>query len=147
MSALAVNCHFYSLMVTCSNMICLLQWFQFLISSLALPYRWQGTGSSLTAKPHSTSFCVSEFQKSQSAADALEVINGWTVKGSKLRSRNALASGHLWRWIWQMNHSKRKEAGNILYEKMQQLSASVSLRLWWWLLQLVRRFWPRNQEW
>ncbi|NWX07856.1 REXO5 exonuclease, partial [Caloenas nicobarica] len=68
--------------------------------------------------------CFLKFQKSQSAADALEVINGWTVKGSKLRSRNALASGHLWRWIWQMNHSKRKEGGNILYEKMQQLSAS-----------------------
>ncbi|NWQ78788.1 REXO5 exonuclease, partial [Columbina picui] len=68
--------------------------------------------------------CFLKFQKSQSAADALEVINGWTVKGSKLRSRNALASGHLWRWIWQMNHSKRKEEGNILYEKMQQLSAS-----------------------
>ncbi|XP_064887109.1 RNA exonuclease 5 isoform X1 [Columba livia] len=67
--------------------------------------------------------CFLKFQKSQSAADALEVLNGWTVKGSKLRSRNALASGHLWRWIWQMNHSKRKEGENILYEKMQQLSA------------------------
>ncbi|KFO04446.1 Putative RNA exonuclease NEF-sp, partial [Balearica regulorum gibbericeps] len=68
--------------------------------------------------------CFLKFQKSQSAVDALEVINGWTVKGSKLRSRNALASGHLWRWIWQMNHSTGKEGGNILYEKMEQLSDS-----------------------
>ncbi|NXO49217.1 REXO5 exonuclease, partial [Aramus guarauna] len=68
--------------------------------------------------------CFLKFQKSQSAVDALEVINGWTVKGSKLRSRNALASGHLWRWIWQMNHSTGKEGGNSLYEKMDQLSDS-----------------------
>ncbi|NXS67205.1 REXO5 exonuclease, partial [Pandion haliaetus] len=68
--------------------------------------------------------CFLKFQKSQSALDALEVINGWTVKGSRLRSRNALASGHLWRWIWQMNHSTGKQGGNILYEKMEQLSDS-----------------------
>ncbi|GAB0196637.1 RNA exonuclease 5 [Grus japonensis] len=68
--------------------------------------------------------CFLKFQKSQSAVDALEVINGWTVKGSKLRSRNALASGHLWRWIWQMNHNTGKQGGNILYEKMEQLSDS-----------------------
>ncbi|XP_062490544.1 RNA exonuclease 5 isoform X3 [Pezoporus occidentalis] len=68
--------------------------------------------------------CFLKFQESQSAADALEVINGWTVKGSKLRSRNALASGHLWRWIWQMNHSNGKQGGHILYEKMEQLSDS-----------------------
>ncbi|NXY47454.1 REXO5 exonuclease, partial [Ceuthmochares aereus] len=66
--------------------------------------------------------CFLKFQKSQSALDALEVINGWTVKGSKLRSRNALASGHLWRWIWQMNHSNGEQGGNSLYEKMEQLS-------------------------
>ncbi|NWH64313.1 REXO5 exonuclease, partial [Geococcyx californianus] len=66
--------------------------------------------------------CFLKFQKSQSAVDALEVINGWTVKGSKLRSRNALASGHLWRWIWQMNHSDGKQGGNTLYEKTEQLS-------------------------
>ncbi|XP_069666192.1 RNA exonuclease 5 isoform X4 [Haliaeetus albicilla] len=68
--------------------------------------------------------CFLKFQKSQSALDALEVINGWTVKGSKLRSRNALASGHLWRWIWQVNHSNGKQGGNILHEKMEQLSDS-----------------------
>ncbi|KAM9261603.1 RNA exonuclease 5 isoform 2-T3 [Cariama cristata] len=68
--------------------------------------------------------CFLKFQKSQSAVDALEVINGWTMKGGKLRSRNALASGHLWRWIWQMNHSNGKQGGNILYEKMEQLSDS-----------------------
>ncbi|XP_029857320.1 RNA exonuclease 5 isoform X4 [Aquila chrysaetos chrysaetos] len=68
--------------------------------------------------------CFLKFQKSQSALDALEVINGWSVKGSKLRSRNALASGHLWRWIWQVNHSNGKQGGNILYEKMEQLSDS-----------------------
>ncbi|XP_026714602.1 RNA exonuclease 5 isoform X2 [Athene cunicularia] len=68
--------------------------------------------------------CFLKFQKSQSAVDALEVINGWTVKGSKLRSRNALASGHLWRWIWQMNHSNEKQGGNILCEKMEQPSDS-----------------------
>ncbi|KAM9012452.1 RNA exonuclease 5 isoform 4-T5 [Ara ararauna] len=68
--------------------------------------------------------CFLKFQESQSAADALEVINGWTVKGRKLRSRNALASGHLWRWIWQMNHSNGKQGGHILYEKMEQLSDS-----------------------
>ncbi|NXC15886.1 REXO5 exonuclease, partial [Corythaeola cristata] len=68
--------------------------------------------------------CFLKFQTSQSAVDALEVINGWTVKGSKLRSRNALASGHLWRWIWQMNHSSGKQGGNILHEKMEHLSDS-----------------------
>ncbi|NXW43682.1 REXO5 exonuclease, partial [Nyctiprogne leucopyga] len=66
--------------------------------------------------------CFLKFQKSESALDALEVINGWTVKGSKLRSRNALASGHLWRWIWQMNHSNGKQGGNISHENMEQLS-------------------------
>ncbi|NWX20488.1 REXO5 exonuclease, partial [Aegotheles bennettii] len=68
--------------------------------------------------------CFLKFQKSQSAADALEVINGLTVKGSKLRSRNALASGHLWRWIWQMNHSNDKQGTHTLPEKMEQLSHS-----------------------
>ncbi|XP_075292576.1 RNA exonuclease 5 isoform X2 [Opisthocomus hoazin] len=66
--------------------------------------------------------CFLKFQKSQSAVDALEVIHGWTVKGSKLRSRNALASGHLWKWIWQMNRSDGKQGGNILHERMKQLS-------------------------
>lgn len=61
--------------------------------------------------------------------DALEVINGWTMKGSKLRSRNALASGHLWRWIWQMNHNNGKQRRNVLHKKMEQLSDFVSLRL------------------
>ncbi|NXI94620.1 REXO5 exonuclease, partial [Psophia crepitans] len=68
--------------------------------------------------------CFLKFQKSQSALDALEVINGWTVRGSKLRSRNALASGHLWRWIWQMNHSTGKQGGNISPETVEQLSDS-----------------------
>ncbi|KFQ84562.1 Putative RNA exonuclease NEF-sp, partial [Phoenicopterus ruber ruber] len=68
--------------------------------------------------------CFLKFQESQSAVEALEVINGWTVKGSKLRSRSALASGHLWRCIWQMNRSNRKQGGNSLYEKMEQLSDS-----------------------
>ncbi|KFQ99779.1 Putative RNA exonuclease NEF-sp, partial [Nipponia nippon] len=68
--------------------------------------------------------CFLKFQTSQSAVDALEVINGWTVKGRKLRSRNALASGHLWRWIQQMNHSNGKQGGNTLCEKMEQLSDS-----------------------
>lgn len=68
--------------------------------------------------------CFLKFQESQSAADALEVINAWTLKGSKLRSRNALASGHLWRWIWQMNHSNGNQRAHILYEKMEQLSDS-----------------------
>ncbi|NXJ77055.1 REXO5 exonuclease, partial [Trogon melanurus] len=66
--------------------------------------------------------CFLKFQKSESAADALGAINGWTMQGSKLRSRNALASGHLWRWIQQMNHSNGKQGGNILHEKMDQLS-------------------------
>ncbi|KAM6379540.1 RNA exonuclease 5 isoform 2-T2 [Pluvialis apricaria] len=66
--------------------------------------------------------CFLKFQKSQSAVDALEVINGWTMKGSKLRSRNALASGHLWRWIWQTNHSSGKQGRNFLHKKMEQLS-------------------------
>ncbi|KAM6320483.1 RNA exonuclease 5 isoform 2-T2 [Podargus strigoides] len=68
--------------------------------------------------------CFLKFQKSQSAVDALEVLNGRTMKGSKLRSRNALASGHLWRWIWQMNHSNGKQGRHILYDKMEQLSDS-----------------------
>ncbi|KFV15716.1 Putative RNA exonuclease NEF-sp, partial [Pterocles gutturalis] len=66
--------------------------------------------------------CFLKFQKSQSAVDALEVINGWTAKGSRLRSRNALASGHLWRWIWQMNHTDGTQGGNIFYEKGERLS-------------------------
>ncbi|NXI68259.1 REXO5 exonuclease, partial [Anseranas semipalmata] len=68
--------------------------------------------------------CFLKFQKSQSAVDALEVINNWAAKGSKLRSRKALASGHLWRWIWQMNHSSGKQVGNSLCEKMAPLSDS-----------------------
>ncbi|NXL85417.1 REXO5 exonuclease, partial [Alectura lathami] len=68
--------------------------------------------------------CFLKFQKSQSAVDALEVINGWAMKGRKLRSRNALASGHLWRWIWQMNHGSGKQGGNSLTEKMAPLSDS-----------------------
>ncbi|NWQ93116.1 REXO5 exonuclease, partial [Burhinus bistriatus] len=68
--------------------------------------------------------CFLKFQKSQSAVDALEVINGWTMKGSKLRSRNALAPGHLWRWIREMNHSNGKQGRNILYKKKEQLSDS-----------------------
>ncbi|NXQ82783.1 REXO5 exonuclease, partial [Nyctibius grandis] len=68
--------------------------------------------------------CFLKFQKSQSAVDALEVINSWTMKGSTLRSRNALASGHLWRWIWQMKYSNEKQGGNMLYEKMEQLCDS-----------------------
>ncbi|NXX92807.1 REXO5 exonuclease, partial [Centropus bengalensis] len=66
--------------------------------------------------------CFLKFQKSQSAVDALEVINGWTVKGSKLRSRNALASGHLWRWIQQMNHSNGKQGGSSSCETRERLS-------------------------
>ncbi|NXG68334.1 REXO5 exonuclease, partial [Baryphthengus martii] len=68
--------------------------------------------------------CFLKFQKPQSAAHALELINGWTVKGSKLRSRNALAAGHLWRWIRLMNHSSGRQGGNILHENMEQLSDS-----------------------
>ncbi|XP_031981756.1 RNA exonuclease 5 [Corvus moneduloides] len=68
--------------------------------------------------------CFLKFQKSQSAMDALEAINGWTMKGSELRSRNALAPGHLWRWIWQMNHSDGKQGKHIFYEQMEQLSDS-----------------------
>uniref|UniRef100_A0A8B9IHB3 RNA exonuclease 5 n=1 Tax=Anser cygnoides TaxID=8845 RepID=A0A8B9IHB3_ANSCY len=81
--------------------------------------------------------CFLKFQTSQSAVDALEVINSWAVKGSKLRSRKALASGHLWRWIWQMNHSREKQVGNSLCEKTAPLPDSVSLRLGWCLLQFV----------
>uniref|UniRef100_A0A8C3KFK2 RNA exonuclease 5 n=1 Tax=Calidris pygmaea TaxID=425635 RepID=A0A8C3KFK2_9CHAR len=66
--------------------------------------------------------CFLKFQTSQSAVDALEVINGWTMKGSRLRSRNALASGHLWRWIWQMNHSNGTQRRNVSYKKTRQLS-------------------------
>uniref|UniRef100_A0A674HT45 RNA exonuclease 5 n=1 Tax=Taeniopygia guttata TaxID=59729 RepID=A0A674HT45_TAEGU len=68
--------------------------------------------------------CFLKFQKTQSAVDAIETINGWTMKGSELRSRNALAPGHLWRWIWQMNHSNGKQGKHIFYEKMEQLSDS-----------------------
>ncbi|NWY60398.1 REXO5 exonuclease, partial [Chionis minor] len=68
--------------------------------------------------------CFLKFQTAQSAMDALEAINGWNVRGRRLRSRNALASGHLWRWIWQMNHSNGKQRRNILYKKMEQLSDS-----------------------
>ncbi|NXD85115.1 REXO5 exonuclease, partial [Halcyon senegalensis] len=68
--------------------------------------------------------CFLKFQKPQSAADALDFINGWTVKGSKLRSRNALAAGHLWRWIWLMNHRNGRQGGKILHEKREQLSDS-----------------------
>ncbi|KAJ7400484.1 hypothetical protein BTVI_105059 [Pitangus sulphuratus] len=68
--------------------------------------------------------CFLKFQKSQSALDALEAINGWTVKGSELRSRNALASGHLWRWIWQTNHSNGKQGKHIFHETMELLSDS-----------------------
>ncbi|NXT57466.1 REXO5 exonuclease, partial [Pluvianellus socialis] len=68
--------------------------------------------------------CFLKFQTAQSAMDALEAINGRTVRGRKLRGRNALASGHLWRWIWQMNHSNGKQRRNILYKKMEQLSDS-----------------------
>ncbi|NXS95781.1 REXO5 exonuclease, partial [Jacana jacana] len=67
--------------------------------------------------------CFLKFQTSQSAVDALEVINDWSMKGSRLRSRNALASGHLWRWICQMNHSNGKQR-NVSCKKMQQLSDS-----------------------
>ncbi|NXN92787.1 REXO5 exonuclease, partial [Rhinopomastus cyanomelas] len=66
--------------------------------------------------------CFLKFQTPQSAAEALDVINNWTVKGNRLRSRKALASGHLWRWIWQMNHSKGKQEGSTAYEKTEQLS-------------------------
>uniref|UniRef100_A0A674HKT9 RNA exonuclease 5 n=1 Tax=Taeniopygia guttata TaxID=59729 RepID=A0A674HKT9_TAEGU len=83
--------------------------------------------------------CFLKFQKTQSAVDAIETINGWTMKGSELRSRNALAPGHLWRWIWQMNHSNGKQGKHIFYEKMEQLSDSVSVRFCCCLLQLVRR--------
>ncbi|XP_010145867.1 PREDICTED: putative RNA exonuclease NEF-sp [Eurypyga helias] len=68
--------------------------------------------------------CFLKFRKSESAVDALEVINGWTLKGHNLRSGNPLASGHLWRWIWQMNHSAEKQGGNLFHEKMKQLSHS-----------------------
>ncbi|OXB58799.1 hypothetical protein ASZ78_015997 [Callipepla squamata] len=68
--------------------------------------------------------CFLKFQKSQSAVDALEAINGWATKGSTLRSRHALAPGHLWRWIWQMNHSSEKQGGNSLSEKMAPMSDS-----------------------
>ncbi|XP_010137228.1 PREDICTED: putative RNA exonuclease NEF-sp [Buceros rhinoceros silvestris] len=66
--------------------------------------------------------CFLKFQRPQSAVDALEVINGWTVKGRKVRSRNALASGHLWRWIWQMNHGSGKQGRNVTHENREQLS-------------------------
>ncbi|NXQ24490.1 REXO5 exonuclease, partial [Alaudala cheleensis] len=68
------------------------------------------------------SCCFLKFQTAQSAVDARETLNGWSMKGSELRSRNALAAGHLWRWIWQMNHSNGKQGKHIFYEKMEQLS-------------------------
>ncbi|NXT76176.1 REXO5 exonuclease, partial [Zapornia atra] len=74
--------------------------------------------------------CFLKFQRSQSAVEALEVLNGWTLKGSRLRSRNALASGHLWRWIRQMNRSPGKQGGNMVCETVEQL---------WHLEQELRR--------
>ncbi|KFP40312.1 Putative RNA exonuclease NEF-sp, partial [Chlamydotis macqueenii] len=68
--------------------------------------------------------CFLKFQNSQSAVEALEVINGCTVKGRKLRSRHALASGHLWRWISQMSDSNGKQGRHTLFEKLEQLSDS-----------------------
>ncbi|NWY76659.1 REXO5 exonuclease, partial [Erithacus rubecula] len=68
--------------------------------------------------------CFLKFQNTQSAVDALQAINGWTIKGRVLRSRNALAPGHLWRWIWQMNHIYGNQRKHIFYEKMEQLSES-----------------------
>ncbi|NXN32351.1 REXO5 exonuclease, partial [Nycticryphes semicollaris] len=68
--------------------------------------------------------CFLKFQTSQSAVDALGVINGWTVVGSRLRSRKALASGHLRRWICQMNRSNRNQRRNVSYKDVQPLSDS-----------------------
>ncbi|NWV59805.1 REXO5 exonuclease, partial [Malurus elegans] len=69
-------------------------------------------------------YCFLKFQNSQSAVDALEALNGWTMRGGELRSRNALAAGHLWRWIQQMNDSNGKKGKHIFYEQMEQLSNS-----------------------
>uniref|UniRef100_A0A8B9P034 RNA exonuclease 5 n=1 Tax=Apteryx owenii TaxID=8824 RepID=A0A8B9P034_APTOW len=66
--------------------------------------------------------CFLKFQKSESAVDALGVINGWAMRGSRLRSRKALAPGHLWRWIWQMDHHNGKQRGDSLCEKKEQQS-------------------------
>ncbi|NXA38507.1 REXO5 exonuclease, partial [Eudromia elegans] len=73
--------------------------------------------------------CFLKFLKPESAVDALEVINGWAMTGSRLRSRKALAPGHLWRWIWQMDHSNEKQKGDILsVEKEQQPNFEQELR-------------------
>ncbi|KFP79000.1 Putative RNA exonuclease NEF-sp, partial [Acanthisitta chloris] len=68
--------------------------------------------------------CFLKFRKSESAMDAVEAVNGWTVKGRELRSRNALASGHLWRWIQQMNQSSGKHGEHIFPEQTEELSDS-----------------------
>ncbi|XP_008944429.1 PREDICTED: putative RNA exonuclease NEF-sp [Merops nubicus] len=68
--------------------------------------------------------CFLRFRTPQSAADALELINGGAVRGGKLSSRHALAAGHLWRWIWLVNHSNGTQGGNIFHKKMEQLSDS-----------------------
>lgn len=139
-----------SLILCCSKMrICLLQWFVSHLSCStpsALPCRCQGRQQQ-PCQSVFPSLCISEFQKTQSAVDALEAINGWTMKGSELRSRNALAPGHLWRWIWQMSYSNGKQGKHIFYEKMEQLCDSVSVRPCWGLVQLLRRDCPGNQEW
>ncbi|NWJ00104.1 REXO5 exonuclease, partial [Crypturellus undulatus] len=73
--------------------------------------------------------CFLKFLKPESAVDAIEVINGWAMMGSRLRSRKALAPGHLWRWIWQMDHSHEKQTGDILsVEKEQQSNFEQELR-------------------
>ncbi|XP_015732952.2 RNA exonuclease 5 isoform X1 [Coturnix japonica] len=77
----------------------------------------------LQSGKHSTC-CYLKFRNSHSAAEAMEAISGWAVRGSALRSRHALASGHLWRWIWKMNHSSEKQRGNNLSEKMAPRSDS-----------------------
>ncbi|NXU51147.1 REXO5 exonuclease, partial [Turnix velox] len=73
-------------------------------------------------------FCFLRFRTVQSTEDALEVINGRSMEGSRLRSRKALAPSHLWRWIWQMNHSsgKRKKMNNK--KKPQLLDCEQNLR-------------------
>uniref|UniRef100_A0A8C6YZG4 RNA exonuclease 5 n=1 Tax=Nothoprocta perdicaria TaxID=30464 RepID=A0A8C6YZG4_NOTPE len=69
--------------------------------------------------------CFLKFLKPESAVDALQVINQWAVTGSRLRSRKALAPGHLQRWIWQMEHSNEKQRGDILrVEKDGHLSST-----------------------
>ncbi|NWI16766.1 REXO5 exonuclease, partial [Crypturellus soui] len=73
--------------------------------------------------------CFLKFLKPESAVDAIEVINGWAMMGSRLRSRKALAPGHLWRWIWQMDRSNEKQTGDILsVEKEQQSNFEQELR-------------------